>query len=153
MTDIDAVTGLPKLKDGQFWRVREQKATQWLTTRADEAPSDYTVVNLIENVTVEKRYPRYFFDIQFGYHPPVMVHEEHLLSTQMLWHPGLPVPDDYKGYAVSVDGKKYYTVHPSMVKPEMILAAAEKALEAYESTQTSRKLLGDYPPNKLSINE
>lgn len=148
MTNIDLETGLPALKEGQFWRVRERQPDLY-----NHFESPYSVVELVERVEGEYRDRRQFLGINLWYGPPYKTIEESVLAYQVMWDPERPFngADKNAGWIVTVDDARYYPVPGERITPSMILEAAKKALEWYESKTTAQKLLGDYPPKKLPI--
>lgn len=144
MTDIDPSTGLPALKEGRFWRVRERHP-DWFVS------SICLVVELVEQVEVENRTRVEFLGIPLWSKTPITVVEENTLAYQVLWNPNLPVVEkDYTGWSVEVDGLKYHPLQTGDLTPSIILEGARKALEWYERKIDTEKLLGDYPPKNLS---
>lgn len=144
MAEIDNTTGLPYLPPGQFWRVRE-RSPGWY----DNHNSEYVVVELVERKTGETRRKRYFLGIPFGYETIEQTTED-TLAYQVAWDPEKTAPADREEWVVTVDGVKYIPITGSELKPEFILAAAEKALEWYGQKLKSEALLGDYPPKSLA---
>lgn len=145
MTDIDLTTGLPALKEGQFWRVRKCEPGWY-----DSLGQGYLVVELIERIEFEKRTRRTFLGIPLWLAPPVKVVDHATLAYQVIWDPDRPfVEKEYAGRLVTVDGKKYFPLSVESLTPSIILEAAKKALSWYEDKLASEKLLGDYPPKKL----
>lgn len=148
MTDIDLATGLPKLEEDQFWRVND-KDPNWYHF-------SYVAVELVEKTISQKRHKRKFLGMSFGWEPWKDVEGEQVLVSEVLWDPKQRVPNDYTGASVKVErlangqfGGDFRAIRRDEVTPELILAAAERAIKRYELRKKSKKLFGDYPPKKL----
>lgn len=145
MTDIDLKTGLPALKDGEFWRV--QKASPPWTS------FEYPELQIVKTIVTERQrvWDLGLFTIPRG--APIPVHTDKVLFLMPLWDPEKkPYPDDDHRIQVLVeapDGKKYRTLSVDEVTEERIRAAADWILTRRVIADKSDSFYGSYPPKTL----
>lgn len=141
---IDLTTGLPSLKEGQFWRVCDANP-DWY----DPTSYRYAVVQLMERVETTFVEKRTIMFVPFGTRTYKET-EEKVVARQAIWDPDRRIKDNnYSGTIILVDGVDYYPVPVEMITPSLVLEAAKEALKWYETKKNAEKLLGDYPPNTL----
>lgn len=144
MSDISEVTGLPLLPEGLFWRVRPGHATGRWGTRG-------FIVEIIHQwvmvTTTQRRFLKIFKrkSLRFENHHEDVVAGRFVYTTVFV-----PATDKLaKGEEVlQVAQRRDVTLDE--LTPELILETAEKVMDVYRAQLKAEKLLGDYPPLKLT---
>jgi len=144
MTDIDTETGLPELPEGYYWKV-----CGFLYGYRHE-PLDEPYIAIAIYHKYQKPRSQWV---------PLSAFQRFLdaLPFVEIQHREIDVIVDYDDEVYfdrivrkGADGN-YVFVHPDKLTPEILLEAAQKALDSWNSQKISRSLLGSYPPNKLEV--
>lgn len=143
MSEIDALTGLPALPEGQFWRVTNK--TEWSTYGGCEREiANRFEVRIIEPRTITKTHTtkrRFRKDVT----TEEVVESERIVDRESLY------------ILVSEATKTKEAVYDYDLTPEGISVAATRLVERREKKRLEQarkaELLGDYPPKTLKKEE
>lgn len=146
---LDTTTGLPQLKDGEFWRVKKEYLS-W-------SGFEYPELQIVKTIVGEEKRVWDFglFTIPRG--APIPVYTDKVLYSMPLWDPEKePYSDESNRLQVIVeapDGKKYRSLDTNEVTEERIRAAADWMIERRAIADKSDSFYGSYPPKSLNREE
>lgn len=152
--EISELTGLPKLPEGQFWRVEDAKAPRFLEPFGGR-PVGVDVV-IMRSKQVGKTQDKIIhlpFGMEFAWgYETVLVDEEEVLFREAVVrietsHTNVYDADDNLIGIRDVD--REVPVNGGELTAELIFTACEKALVRQAAIQKSKAYLGDYPPKHI----
>jgi hypothetical protein len=136
--NIDDLTGLPELDEGQWWEVKsDKKIRMWIDTYAlyDYGFKVDLVSLILKKDKLKKKYwwskKKTFVPLKFPYQYEAVIGSE--------WITQADVSPDGNADKLATD-----------ITPEAVLKAAQRVMAVNQARHVSCSLIGKYPPNKLA---